>query len=321
MPLLEIGLLHYPGAQVAALYGLTDLFTLANRRADAQAEHEGPRLRVCHWQPEASGIACVFDTHPSPAHKPAFLLLPPALGDPITPEVAAPLVPWLRAHHSEGTVLASVCAGAFVLAETGLLAGRRATTHWVYAAAFTARFPDVRVEIDKLVLDDGDLLTAGGLMAWTDLGLTLVGRILGADLMLEVARYLLVDPPGRDQRAYAAFSPRLDHGDGAIVKAQQALHRSGGRGGTTQSLAAEAGLEERTFLRRFQKATGLTPTEYRQHIRIARARAQLERSALTIDQIAWEVGYEDPGAFRKIFHKILGLTPGEYRQRFKVGAA
>ncbi|WP_198148245.1 GlxA family transcriptional regulator [Elstera litoralis] len=189
----------------------------------------------------------------------------------------------------------------------------------VYANAFAARFPDARVEIDKLVIDDGDLLTAGGLMAWTDLGLTLVARIFGAALMLEVARYLLVDPPGRDQRAYAAFSPRLDHGDGAIVKAQQALHRSAGRGDTTRSLAAEAGLEERTFLRRFQKVTGLTPTEYRQHIRIARAREPLERSNLTIDQIAWEVGYEDPGAFRKIFHKILGLTPGEYRQRFRVG--
>ncbi|WP_198148246.1 DJ-1/PfpI family protein [Elstera litoralis] len=130
MRLLEIGILRYPGAQLAAIYGLTDLFALANRRAEALLTETGPRLRVSHWQADVGEIGCTFDTHPGPVNKPAFLLMPPALGDPIAPEAAAPLVPWLQAQHAAGTVLASICAGAFVLAETGLLAGRRATTHW-----------------------------------------------------------------------------------------------------------------------------------------------------------------------------------------------
>jgi transcriptional regulator GlxA family with amidase domain len=134
--------------------------------------------------------------------------------------------------------------------------------------------------------------------------------------MLETARYLLVDPPGREQRYYSNFSPRLNHGDEQILKVQHWLHASGARQVTLAAMSERARLEERTFLRRFRRATGLRPTEYCQHLRIGKAREMLEFSNRTVEQIAGAAGYEDPGAFRKVFHKITGLSPGDYRNRF-----
>lgn len=297
---VTVALLAYPDAQQAALLGLSDLFALANRRADAHGASGLPRFAVNAWTPDSP--------------RPAYLLVPPALGEPPTAQVAAPLVEPLRTLHRAGTVLVSVCAGAFLLAETGVLNGRRATTHWVYDAPFAARFPAVRLDTGRLLIDDGDVITAGGLMAWTDLGLTLVERHLGPALMREVARYLLVDPPGREQRTYAAFLPRFDHGDAAIVKAQHQLHRDPATPGP--ALATEAGLEDRTFLRRFRRATGLTPTAYRHALRLGQAQLLLETTRQTVDQIAWAIGYDDPGAFRRLFQAHLGLSPRAYRQKF-----
>ena len=315
---VEIGLVIYPRAQMAAVLGLTDLFEVANRIADERGRAGAPRLRISHWQMQSHNGAPrrVFDTLDGADEAPAVLILPPSLSETISAQEAAPIVGWLRDHHAAGSVLGSVCAGAFLLAETGLLAGRRATTHWVYADAFRVRFPEVRVDTDQLIVDDGDIVTAGGLMAWTDLGLKVVDRLLGPVVMIETARILLVDSAGREQRYYSAFSPRLTHGDAAVLKVQHWLRETSANDMTLARLAALAGLEERTFLRRFRKATGITTTEYGQRLRVSKAREMLQFTALSIDRIAWEVGYGDTGAFRKVFSRIVGLSPGEYRQRF-----
>ena len=170
----------------------------------------------------------------------------------------------------------------------------------------------------RLLIDDGDIISAGGMMAWTDLGLKLVDRFLGPTVMCDTARFFLVDPPGREQRYYSVFSPDLTHGDPAVLKVQHWLQATGAQDMSLAALAARAGLEERTLLRRFRKATGLTPIDYCQRVRVGKAREMLQFGHLAIDAIAWEVGYGDPGAFRKVFHRITGLTPGEYRRRFSV---
>src|SRR3546814_807600 len=159
-------------------------------------------------------------------------------------------------------------------------------------------------------------ISAGGLMAWTDLGLKLVERFLGPVAMAQTARMMLVDLPGREQRYYSGFAPRLTHGDAAILKAQHFLQANEGKETRLSILAEQARLEERTFLRRFQKATGMTATDYAQRLRVAKAQELLQFGQLPVERIAWEVGYSDPGAFRKIFFRIVGLAPGEYRRRF-----
>lgn len=168
---IEIGLVLYPGAQMSAVLGMTDLFELANRTANRKS-HGMPsnQLRVSHWradQPE-DAPARVFDSHPGVSGVAEVYVAPPALGDPISRETVSPLASWLHECHGAGSVLASVCADAFVLGETGLLAGRAVTTNWVYDEAFRSRFPEARLDTYRLLIDDGDIIPAGSLMDWTD---------------------------------------------------------------------------------------------------------------------------------------------------------
>jgi transcriptional regulator GlxA family with amidase domain len=308
-PFVEIGLVPYPGAQQAAIYGLTDLFDVANRFATLHQAGSTPLLHVSHRLPAEPGVA---------DETPDVLIFVPRIGTPLTREGAAPFLDWVIEHHGKGATLATVCGGAFLLAETGLLDGRATTTHWDHAELFRQRFPRVKLDIDKLIIDDGDIISAGGIMAWIDLGLKIVDRFLGPTIMAETAHYLLVDPPGREQCYYSAFSPNLTHGDAAILKVQHWLQAKGAKETTLASLASCAGLEERTFLRRFRKATGLTAVDYCQRLKVGKACELLQFTTQPAEAIAWQVGYTDAGAFRKIFLRITGLTPGEYRRRFSV---
>ncbi len=317
---LDIGLLLYPGVQQAALYGLRDLFTGANRVAAELGAVALPQVRISFWQADVAGHLQLAPG--SPAVDLAgvrVLIIPPSLESTPHGDLLEQHRPSLCLLHGRGAVLASVCIGVFFIAASGLLDGRPACTHWNYVQALAQRFPNVRVQTQQPVLDDGDIVTSVGLMAWTDLGLRLLERFLGATVARETARYLAVEPvtaalPG------ALFNPRLDHGDEAILKVQHWLQGSDGQHADLAAMAACAGLEARTFLRRFRAATGLRPTEYCQQVRVGRACRLLEFTRRNVEQIAWGVGYQDPGAFRKVFQRITGLTPSEYRRRFAVTA-
>lgn len=297
---ISIGIYHYPQAQKAATYGLMDLFATANNQRQL-SEQPRPLLNA------------LLIEQLEPVTELSALILPPSIeGTKHSKELAAMLLPL----HQRGVLLCSVCAGAFLLAETGLLDNRKATTHWGLANEFQQRYPQVQLDTDKLLIDDGDIITAGGLMAWVDLGLKLVDRYLGPSVMLATARFLLVDPGGREQRFYSVFSPVLNHGDQAILQLQHWLQNHYAEAVTVSGMARMAKLTERTFIRRFQCATRLNPSEYLQHLRIGKARELMESSQLAVEQIAWQVGYQDPAAFRRTFRKIMGLTPKEYRYRF-----
>lgn len=310
----EVGILLYRGCQTAMVHGLTDMLTTAS---DFSAARGGRTLRVSHWAPdETDQFDRSFDTHPHAGGFPDIIVTPGRLTGPVSAEEAAPFVRWLVDQHARGAVLGSNCGGAFLLAETGLLRGRSATTHWMFADLLQSRFPDVRVEPEKIVIDDGDIITAGGLMAWTDLGMRLIDRLLGPSIMVETSRFFLVDAGGREQRHYGSFAPRLTHGDEAILKVQHWLQSKGARSVSVADMAREASLEERTFLRRFKAATGVKPNEYAQCVRMEKARELLQFTKRTVDQIAWSVGYEDSTAFRRVFNRLVGLSPGDYRRRF-----
>lgn len=313
---LEIGLLVYPGAQTAAVHGLTDLFTIANRLRQELGALERPVLRISHWsEGEDRQLAVVFDSHPEATHQPRVMIVPPSLTQAPSPELLERYREHLRQWHREGALLVSVCVGVFFIAASGLLDGRPATTHWNFAQSLAERFPAVKVEANLPLLDDGDIVTSAGLMAWTDLGLNLVARFLGETLAAETARFLAVERVSGVARPGSVFSPRLDHGDEAVLKVQHWLQSSGARDVSLKIMADCAGLESRTFLRRFRSATGFKPTEYCQQVRVGRACRMLEFTNRSIDQIAWGVGYQDPGAFRKVFHKVTGFAPSDYRRR------
>ncbi|WP_353614032.1 GlxA family transcriptional regulator [Mangrovibacter phragmitis] len=320
----EIGLLIYPECQLAAIYGLTDLFRISGEWVQEASDHGAiPVIRVSHWkvEDEEECVTCIWDSHPGEPHVLTHIIAPPSIVMPENMHIPPAAATWMKTMHTQGSTLCSVCAGAFILAETGLMDGRRVTTHWAFARQLAARYPQINVAEDNMVIDDGDIITAGGILAWADLGLSLVQRFLGAEVMLSTARFLLLDPPRQYQRPFAVFIPQFNHGDDVILRVQHYLHASASEAQVISELAEKEGMSERTFLRRFTKATGLRPVEYLQQIRIMKAREALELTVQPVEQIAWQVGYKDPAAFRKIFHKLTGLTPGIYRQRFSVLAA
>lgn len=324
---IAIGLLCYPQAQQATILGLSDLLQLAERESVKYGNGAQAR-RLCltqwHWSDQQQSPVCRHELGLTPkteaSRVPNVMILPPTLGNPMPPEQAQFYGPWLRHLHGAGCRLAAICGGAFILAESGLLNGRTVTVHCQHAERFQKLFPEVQLDLNPLLTDSGDILTTGGVMSWVDLGLHLVAHYWNTDTMLAVARVLMVDPPGRQQRYYQVFSPRRQHGDTAIEKVQALLDDQaitpGGGSIALSVLAQHAGLEVRTLLRRFQKATGMTTTAYIQRLRVGQAQEQLQKTRLPVDRIAWDIGYRDTKSFRKVFTQIVGLTPSDYRRRF-----
>lgn len=320
LPVTEVGIAIYPSAQLSAIHGLTDLFVLATAVARVHGSVRPGAIRVTHWQADvvSGGVARVFDTGPERNSEPSYVLVPSSLIDPPGPDAALRLGTWLRDRHDLGAVIASVCLGAFILGEVGLLSGRRATTHWALTQTFADRFPKVLIDTDRLIVEDDRVITAGGLLAWVDLGLNIVARVLGPGVAVLTARYLLFDAAGRDQRNFSNFRPRLQHGDAAVFAVQEHLDREGTRTISVEDMASLAGLEPRTFFRRFRRATGLTPIAYYQLVRMNRARELLSSTRKPIKGVAWDIGYADVAAFTRVFRRTTGLSPSEYRRRFGV---
>jgi len=328
---LEIAIVCYEGSQAASIYGLTDLFTYADYFARMQADRlpaaiphpagpgEQPFLRVTHWRERQDIAVLESDSRDATGtrDKPAIVIVPACQLGPPKPGSSPAAAAWIARKHADGAVITAVCGGVFLLAESGLLHGRRATTHWKFAAMLREQHPDLRVESDRLVIDEHDIMTAGGVLAWIDMGLTLVERALGRTVMSTTARFMLVEPPGRDQRLYDEFAPPLLHGDKAILSIQHWLQLDTTAAFTVDDLAERAGLGTRTFLRRFVKATGMKPGEYRQRMRIARSRELLEFTRDPVERVALACGYEDTRGFRRAFKRVIGLSPAEYRRRFQ----
>jgi transcriptional regulator GlxA family with amidase domain len=310
----EIGIVNYPGAQVASILGLTDLFGVASRIALDQRP-----LRVTHWRPidgRDANLSCVYDSAPHGSPQPRTLVIPPTMVNLPDPDVPVGVVSWVRNRHAAGATLVSLCSGAFILAETGLVDGRSVATHQICAEALAKRFPQIVVDTNRRIIDYGDIITAGGFLAWVDVGLFLVDRILGPAMRAQTTRFVLSDPAAGEARYFTGFAPPQTHRDRAVLKAQEWVHMRDGRRVSLGAMAAAAGLERRTLLRRFATATGMTPIEYCRAVRVARARELLEGGDTSQKQIAQSLGYKDVASFARVFRKSVGLAPGAYRKRF-----
>ncbi|KZL19831.1 HTH-type transcriptional regulator CdhR [Pseudovibrio axinellae] len=223
---------------------------------------------------------------------------------------------WLKSAFENGSDLASVCAGAFTLASTGLLDGKKATTHWGMAKQFQKSFPNVDLRTDLLVTDEERLFCGGGISAELNLSLYLIEKYCGREIALQSARCTLVDLDRITQSPFAMFTPEKNHSDSVIKDVQNRIECTFEAHVDVDALAAEAGMSVRQFNRRFKSATGETVTGYLQLIRIEAAKTKLVNTRLPFEEISARVGYENTSFFRRIFKKCTSITPTEYRRRF-----
>jgi transcriptional regulator GlxA family with amidase domain len=234
------------------------------------------------------------------------------------------VVEWLREMHGQGADLASACAGALLLAETGLLEDIQTTTHWAFAETFRRNFPDVELNIDELLIvggPRGEFVMAGGASSWQDLVLYLIARHAGPREAQAIGKFLLYEWSARLQSPFVPFSPRSDHGDAVIQAVQAWLEPAASRATSVEDLAQRSGLPASTFKRRFKQATGYSPLHYLQRLRIEEAKRLLEQSEAPVEEICWTVGYDEPASFRRLFKRVTSLTPSEYRRKFRAPQA
>ena len=230
------------------------------------------------------------------------------------------LVRWIEAMHARGAVLCSACSGIFLLAETGLFDGRPATIHWGYADIFRRLFPDVPLAPERALVISGEretFVSSGASTSWNDLVLYLIGRYVGTTAAHAAAKFYALQWHSDGLAPYIVFSPPLDHGDAAIKNAQEWLTRHFSVAAPVEEMVRLSKLPERTFKRRFTAATGYAPISYVQRLRIEDAKRRLERTRDPIEDISWQVGYEEPAFFRRLFRRITGVPPGVYRRKFQ----
>ena len=285
------------------------------RLADGAVAYE---TRVCAPTPEVdAGAFTLRAPWGLDALDTADTIMLPGVAEPAAP-VPIEVVDRLRAAASRGTRIASICVGAFVLAATGLLDGRRATTHWQAAAALAERFPAVDVDPDVLYVDGGQFLTSAGAAAGLDLCLHLIRRDHGSAVAADAAR-LSVMPLERDGgQAQFIVPERPPAPRGATMEPLlRWLDRSAGRDLTTAEIAAEAGMSTRTLNRRFREQTGTTPLQWLHRARVRQAQHLLETTADPVDRIGERVGFGSPTAFRERFKRIVGTNPHAYRHAFR----
>lgn len=313
--MIHIAILATPGCLGSSIEGIKEILSLAN------SLHGSPLFITKVVSVNGVSVQSYTGTmftpdQPLVGTKADLLILPPILEGLDELVEVVEITEWLVRHHEAGGRIAAVCAGSFLLAETGLLNGREATTHWNLAEMFEIRYPEIQLQIHRLLIDGGDYICCGGVSAWMDLSLYLLTRFMGKDIARECAKIMLMDPQREHQTPYGMGGFRKNHNSKKILKVQQFIEDNYPEPILLKDMAAIASLSERTFIRHFRAATGKPPAQYLQLVRIEAAQTLLETTDLSVDGVAESIGYLDYSAFRKLFKRIMGCTPSAYRQHF-----
>ena len=226
------------------------------------------------------------------------------------------LIDWIAKQYKAGAEIASICTGAFMLASSGLLDGRSCSTHWAAADNFRSMFPEVHLQADKLITDENGIYTNGGAYSFLNLIIYLVEKYYDRQTAIYCAKVFQIDIDRQTQSAFTIFTGQKLHGDEMIKKAQAFIESNLQEKISVEDLSSMFAIGRRNFDRRFIKATGNTPVEYSQRVRIESAKKAFENTRKTISEVMYEVGYSDIKAFREVFRKLTGMSPMEYKNKY-----
>jgi transcriptional regulator GlxA family with amidase domain len=318
---LNIVLVAHDDCLASSVIGMFDAFNVASYLAQQAGTpvRLNPLLATADGKPVRAfgGIPLTPSCGLDGAGPDDIVVLPPMVGN--IGQILAreqTLLAWLRTRGADSAILSSVCTGAFMLAEAGLLQGRKVTTNPNVAALFHRRYPDIELDIDKRIVDQSRIITAGTTTAFIDLAIYLVESAAGPELAVMTAKALSFDKNGGSQRpSYLAVADK-NHDDAQVRLVQEWLEESFRRPLSAEDLALKAGISVRSLSRRFRDATGMPPMEYLRRLRVEAAKRLLEAGQASIDDITALVGYEDTRSFQRLFHLVTGLSPRAYRARF-----
>ena len=230
-------------------------------------------------------------------------------------------LPWIVDQYKEGAEIVSLCVASFFLAETGLLDGKRCSTHWQFTNEFRKKYPKAELKDDKILTEADGIYTSGGAYSFTNLILYLIEKYAGRDTAVMAAKGFMIDIDRNSQSPFIIFSGQKSHKDKEILKSQEYIERNYRDKITVEELCDKIALNRRTFERRFKKATANTVVEYHQRVKVEAAKKELEKGRKTVNEVMYEVGYSDPKAFRDVFRKITNMTPVDYLRKYSKVAA
>jgi transcriptional regulator GlxA family with amidase domain len=319
-----ITLLAENNCVASAIAGSSDAFSVANLWWQyLNKDNDGPlfetEIVTLDGRPViAHGGITLSPSRPAHDIEKTDLILLPAFLPPFdfkTERIEA-ICEWTRKNYFDGKKIASTCTGTFLLAETGLLDSRIATTNWQFADSFRQQYPQVNLQFDRILTEDAGLYCTGAATAFMSLCLHLIETYGSPDLASRCAKALLVDTDRQSQLPYMVYDFWKNHSDYQILKAQRWMEKKYDSKFSIDTVAETVGISPRHFKRRFKTATGDTPLAYLQRLRIENAKRFLERTRETVNEITWKIGYEDINSFRRLFIKHTGMSPKDYRNKF-----
>jgi transcriptional regulator GlxA family with amidase domain len=305
---------------LSSITGTYEIFSRANGLWQKAGNKSTIEVRIASFEKEVNLDAGFFSVNPVNLKniQRCDLVIIPSLGHDYENvlEENQKLITWISAQHKNGSEVASICTGAFLLAATGLLDGRVCSTHWNAEASFKRMFPAVELQMDKLITSAEGIYTNGGAYSFLNLILFLIEKYFDRATAVLCSKIFQIDIERSSQSPFFVFHAQKNHGDELIGKAQSYIEKNLGEKISFETLASKLAISRRNFDRRFIKATGNTPVEYLQRVKVEVAKNTLEKGRKSVFEVMSDVGYADDKAFREVFKKFTGMSPLEYKAKY-----
>jgi transcriptional regulator GlxA family with amidase domain len=317
--MVQLGILLTQQYRLLSVAAMLDVFETANRFCEADGVAPSFNISLLY---SGAMQPVVYSPHPLHPLKSApqqdVILIPAFAADDVANSITAnqECLPWLQEQYRHGAEVASFCSGAFLLAASGLLNGKPATTHIHAAPAFAQAFPQVQLRAKEVTTFEDGVYTSGGATNSFHLMLRILEKYCGRPLAVRVAKYFAIDMDREQQTYFSTFKPLQQHRDELVTALQQQIEKSYREAVTVEDLMANIPASRRNLVRRFKIATGFTPIEYLQNTRVEAAKKLLESTADSVQGVMLDCGYNDLKAFRHLFRKATGMTPTAYREKF-----
>lgn len=317
----HVSILVPESAVLAAIDDPRHIFSAVNSFAEAEKKPAFFDIKFVGLKKEIRLHNSAFSVHADvlvdEVEKTDLIFIPAFYGDTNEfLETNKPFITWISDQYEKGAEVVSLCVGAFMLAKTGLLAGKKCSTHWQAAEEFRAMFPEIDLQTDKIITEEDGIYTSGGATSYFNLLIYLVEKFTDRETAIKIAKIFAIDIKRENQSQFIMFKGQSNHADEQIKKAQKFIETNFHERITTDELSNKFAVSRRNFERRFKKATNNTVNEYVQRVKIEAAKKSFETTRKNITEVMFDVGYSDTKAFRGIFKKITGMTPLDYRNKY-----